>query len=983
MSERIEQNQNVVRGNAEGRSKEAVLLLFLVFCSSAAIMVMQLLGSRLSAPYVGQSLYTWTALIAITLLGIALGNITGGALADRFGTRVLPVFFALAAVTPTLIPAIRSVVGEMLRPVGLPWSVHIVMHTLLSYLPAFTALGMISPAVTYALVSRSPSRQGMLLGLYFATSLAGSLLGTIITAYYLIPHYPTSTLIYAAAGVFVVLSCVSFYFLRHTPAENAAPAAGSRSSQGGSLHLNLLRHIRRPLALSFLCGFGIMVIELAGARFLARHYGSSLYTWSTLIAMVIAGLSLGGYLGGFAARYWADRPATSRLFLLAAAFVMAAPLLSTLVRISESISRLPWVWQIIMYLGALVGGASLAFGAVQPNLTRWALRLSAERGHTLGWVYGANAVGSIAGTLLCGFWAVDYLGSMVTFVAVGVLAALCGFIASPRPRYAALAMAFCVFLFLSALPIRFLEPVGISLAFRYPADPLVVYEDESAYFYVRVQSMDPERPLLRSFIQDKLMHSLADLQTPEFLRYSYEAIYGEVTEKIAPRPQPIRALLLGGGGFVFPRFLYLTRPQSDITVVEIDPAVTRAAQKAFGLPLDAPISIIHDDARAFIEKALRKNNGSPLYDAIYLDCINDYAVPFHLTTREYFQGLAQRLAPSGLLMVNLMDVYESGLFLGAMIATLRSVFPYVAVFSCGKHPEQRDTFVILAGRTPYDVSDVAPRLRETIAFGGQLLADSDIENLLNRAGAFVLTDDYVPTDNLLAPVVTKTESTHLLARILRADTLLASGDIERSLAIIRDVLNQNPNMIEALVVLGNAERDRANYQEATAAYEKAIELDPSNILARHQLATLLYKLGHIERAIAEWRITLRIDPTHPQAMTALGIALYKRGEKAEGEKLLRRAMSLQPPHAPAYASLASLFYDDHHLSEAAAVLEQAMQTYPDHPEFLEQRAIVAWRQGDREKAKACILALDNLGKPVSAQLRQEIFSPATATPPSE
>src|SRR6267378_2293276 len=73
--------------------------------------------------------------------------------------------------------------------------------------------------------------------------------------------------------------------------------------------------------LVFLGGFIIMVLEIVGARFLARDFGSSFYVWVSQIGVVLIALALGYYLGGALADRW------QRLWLLITLLVPAGLLL--------------------------------------------------------------------------------------------------------------------------------------------------------------------------------------------------------------------------------------------------------------------------------------------------------------------------------------------------------------------------------------------------------------------------------------------------------------------------------------------------------------------------------------------------------------------------------------------------------------------------------------------------------------------------------
>jgi spermidine synthase len=141
-------------------------------------------------------------------------------------------------------------------------------------------------------------------------------------------------------------------------------------------------------------------------------------------------------------------------------------------------------------------------------------------------------------------------------------------------------------------------------------------------------------------------------------------------------------MAIGGGGYVFPRYVEKVWLGSRIDVAEIDPAVTRAAMQAFGLQKDTTINTINMDARNYVDKLLeQKRNGQemPKYDFIYGDAFNGYSVPFQLVTREFNEKLSAILSDDGVYVINLIDIFDSGLFLGSVINTLEETFPCVYV----------------------------------------------------------------------------------------------------------------------------------------------------------------------------------------------------------------------------------------------------------------------------------------------------------------
>jgi hypothetical protein len=134
------------------------------------------------------------------------------------------------------------------------------------------------------------------------------------------------------------------------------------------------------------------------------------------------------------------------------------------------------------------------------------------------------------------------------------------------------------------------------------------------------------------------------------------------------------ALFIGGGGFVFPRWIEQTFPHEPlIDVAEIDPAVKSAIEKELGLPTQygpptegkTYIRTHLGDARKFVDDQLRANERKvaeaqpPVtYDFVYGDAFNDLSVPWHLTTREFSLRIKDLLTPRrGVYLVNIIDIY--------------------------------------------------------------------------------------------------------------------------------------------------------------------------------------------------------------------------------------------------------------------------------------------------------------------------------------
>ncbi|MBM3878262.1 MAG: hypothetical protein FJ387_00830 [Verrucomicrobia bacterium] len=187
-------------------------------------------------------------------------------------------------------------------------------------------------------------------------------------------------------------------------------------------------------SLVFLTGFAIMVLEIIGARYLAKDFGSSFYVWTSQIGMVLVALALGYALGGVLA----DRHPRTRVLghLLLPAGLLTALIPSFAPRLLNAIilrhplgTDIPLLWQ---KLDPALGSAvifllpCLALAAAPPFLIRWATQRVAHVGQVSGQVFAASTTGSIAGVFVSGYVLIDVLSLSEIFQATGALVALIG-----------------------------------------------------------------------------------------------------------------------------------------------------------------------------------------------------------------------------------------------------------------------------------------------------------------------------------------------------------------------------------------------------------------------------------------------------------------------------------------------------------------------------------------------------------------------------
>jgi spermidine synthase len=181
-----------------------------VFISGAVLLGVEIAASRVLAPFFGNSLYVWGSLIGVVLTGLAVGYWLGGVLADRLpATGLLLGVLGLAGLAVLAVPFVDEPVLEAV--VG--WDAGPRLNPLLAAVILFGPVSVLMACVTPIAVrlrARSLSRVGRTAGRLFSVSTAGSIVGTLATAFFLIPEFGVDQLIgIGAAALFAAVLVVA------------------------------------------------------------------------------------------------------------------------------------------------------------------------------------------------------------------------------------------------------------------------------------------------------------------------------------------------------------------------------------------------------------------------------------------------------------------------------------------------------------------------------------------------------------------------------------------------------------------------------------------------------------------------------------------------------------------------------------------------------------------------------------------------------
>lgn len=178
-------------------------LLGAVFLSGGVLLGVEMAASRVLAPYFGNSLFVWAAIIGVILGGLAIGYWLGGALADRFPTPLaLAAVLAVGALAVLAIPLLDRPVIEWVLAWDPGARLDPVLCAVLLFGPMSVLLSAVGPIAVRLQVQALP-RVGRTAGRTFAISTAGSIAGTFVTAFWLIPELGVEQLfVFGAAALF-------------------------------------------------------------------------------------------------------------------------------------------------------------------------------------------------------------------------------------------------------------------------------------------------------------------------------------------------------------------------------------------------------------------------------------------------------------------------------------------------------------------------------------------------------------------------------------------------------------------------------------------------------------------------------------------------------------------------------------------------------------------------------------------------------------
>ncbi len=491
---------------------------------------------------------------------------------------------------------------------------------------------------------------------------------------------------------------------------------------------------------AFIGGLVSLSLELAAARLLAPTFGTSEPVWSAVIGLILLYLSVGYIIGG----RWADRSPrwVSLAFILLAAGVGAA----LIPFIARPVLRLATHGMASLELGLVVGpflAVLILFAwpvtllaCVSPFVIRLSMARVSDSGTTAGRIYAVSTAGSFLGAFLPNLLLVPHLGVQRTFVLLGLLVWLTGLSLLWHSHRRLFWLFFwLIFALIGALLLPPVSPRPPTAQVAAPAH--LLYEGDSVYNFIQVvEDVEGTRYLLLN--EGEGVHSIYH---PDHLLTGGTWDFFLVTPAMRPASQtpvaPRRILVIGLAAGTIPRQFTAFYGPLPIDGVEIDPAIVEVGQRYFAMT-EPNLHIHIGDGRAFLHKSRER------YDLIAVDAYRLPYIPWHLTTVEFFEEVADHLYEDGIVAINVGHTPEDWRLVSAMATTMGKVFPSVHAIAVP------GTFnaIVIGARSPGGWEDFAHNA-EGLPESLRPLAQTAMAHRLELPpGDVVFTDDRAPVEAL-------------------------------------------------------------------------------------------------------------------------------------------------------------------------------------------------------------------------------------------
>jgi spermidine synthase len=660
------------------------LLLVLFISSGCAALIFEIVWFQLLQLVVGSSAVSLGVLLGTYMAGMCLGSLLLPRYVStrRHPLKVYAVIEGGVGICGLLVLLILPSLEHLYAASGGSGLFGILMRAGVAgacLLPPTLLLGASLPAIA-RYVESSPGGVSRL-GYFYGGNIAGAVCGCLLAGFYLLRLYDMATATYVAAAINATVAWLSYGLSTRTcyeptpPGEPPARKAAPTPAAQGSVYV--------AIGLSGLTALGA---EVVWTRLLSVMLGATVYTFSIILAVFLAGLGIGTAVASHLAR----QTRNPRVALGVCQLLLAAAIAWTAYALADALPNWPidpllaksavFNFQVdIMRCMWAVFPAACLWGAGFPLALAATAERSQDSGTLVGRVYFANTVGGVIGALAFSIVLIPWIGTQDCqrlLIGLAGISALTVF--APGARSLGKLTA--------ATTVASVVAVVWMIANIAPVPWLAV-----AYGRRMILQLDPGRAL---YVGEGRNYSVVISEPPDGNRYFHVAGKVEASTALADmrlqrmlghmpalfHQDPKSVLVVGFGAGVTAGTFVLHSTVQAITICELEPLVAAAATKYFhnenyDVAKDPRATIHYDDARHFILTSKKK------FDIITSDPIHPWVKgTSSLYSRQYFDLVKQHLRPGGI-VTQWVPLYESDLAtVKSEIATFFDAFPNATVW---------------------------------------------------------------------------------------------------------------------------------------------------------------------------------------------------------------------------------------------------------------------------------------------------------------
>ena len=476
----------------------------------------------------------------------------------------------------------------------------------------------------------------------------------------------------------------------------------------------------REEAAVLVSGIVSMGLEILAGRIIAPEFGSTIYTWGSIIGVSMLALSLGYHYGGKNSTSISGMKDLEGFLIRTSGYILFIMYFGDQILSISSVLPVSSIYAPIIPITLLFGPPTYFLGFISP----YAAQLSSKnsKGEASGHFYAVGTAGSILGAFGTTFLLIPNMSVGHIYILFAVLAAL------PLIQNRRKLRTYYPAIFLIA---------GILLLNAPAAGSDTLYRTDTAYQSLEVTRSDGVTKLHLDGQQQSAKY-LNSTATPwDYPEYFYIPFL--MTDDVE------NVLFIGGGGFVSPQ--QFAEKGVKVDAVELDPGVVRAAKEYFNLSESSNLSVHTMDGREYLEQT------NKTYDIVVLDAFRKRTVPFHLTTKQFFQLVHQKTDEDGVVVSNVIstDSGPGSRFAKSYYTTIDTEFRSVYYFPT-RDTSYAQNIEIIASKKPRISQEELLERDKNLCYRNLSSEITKMEKI-NSEDAQVLTDDYAPVEKLLNPLI--------------------------------------------------------------------------------------------------------------------------------------------------------------------------------------------------------------------------------------